>query len=165
LSLARALVHRPRVLILDEPTAGVDVELRLELWDALTTLNREGLTIILTTHYLEEAQHLCKRIGIINHGRMVALDRTDSLIAGRSQERIVLEFEAPLQALPEGLAALGPVWAPESREVSFSEAQAKDLPGILTAFEVQGDRLAHVDVQRKTLQDVFLELTARRENP
>ncbi len=165
LSLARALVHRPRVLILDEPTAGVDVELRLELWDALSTLNREGLTIILTTHYLEEAQHLCKRIGIINHGRLVALDQTDALIAGRSQERLVLEFEAPLRELPEGLRALGPVWNPESREVSFSEAEAKDLPRILAAFEAQGDRLTHVDVQRKTLQDVFLELTARRENP
>jgi ABC-2 type transport system ATP-binding protein len=164
LSLARALVHQPRVLILDEPTAGVDVELRLELWDALSTLNREGLTIILTTHYLEEAQHLCKRIGIINHGRIVALDKTESLIAGRSQERIVLEFETPVQALPTGLETLGATWDPTTREVAFSEAQASDLPRILGAFEAQGHHLTHVDVQRKTLQDVFLELTARREN-
>ena len=164
LSLARALVYRPRVLILDEPTAGVDVELRLELWDVLSTLNREGLTIILTTHYLEEAQHLCQRIGIINHGRLVALDKTESLIAGRSQERIVLEFDSPVQALPEGLTPLGPSWDPTSREVSFSEAKPSDLSWILAAFEAQGDRLTHVDVQRKTLQDVFLELTARRDS-
>ena len=163
LSLARALVHKPRLLILDEPTAGVDVELRLELWDILSTLNREGLTIILTTHYLEEAQHLCQRIGIINHGRIVALDKTESLIAGRRQDRLVLEFEAPIQALPAGLADLGASWSPTSREVVFAEAHAADLPRILSAFE--GHRLAHVDVQRKTLQDVFLELTARREKP
>lgn len=163
LSLARALVYRPRMLILDEPTAGVDVELRLELWDALKTLNREGLTIILTTHYLEEAQHLCERIGIINHGKLVALDRTETMVAGRSQERIVLEFASPLQALPDGMAAFGADWTPGTGMVTFSEAHASDLPRILSAFEAQGDRLAHVDVQRKTLQDVFLELTARRE--
>ena len=163
LSLARALVYQPRVLILDEPTAGVDVELRLELWDVLSTLNREGLTIILTTHYLEEAQHRCQRIGIINHGRLGALDKTESLISGRSQERIVLEFDAPVQALPEGLAALGATWDPTSREVAFTEAKPSDLARILATFEAQGDRLANVDVQRKTLQDVFLELTARRD--
>lgn len=164
LSLARALVYQPRVLILDEPTAGVDVELRLELWDVLSTLNREGLTIILTTHYLEEAQHLCNRIGIINHGRLVALDQTESLISGRSQERIVLEFETPVPQLPAGLETLGASWAPTSREVAFSDAGPADLSRILAAFEGQGHRLAHVDIQRKTLQDVFLELTARRDS-
>ena len=165
LSLARALVHRPRVLILDEPTAGVDVELRLELWDVLSTLNREGLTIILTTHYLEEAQHLCERIGIINHGRIVALDKTDSLIAGRRQDRLVLEFDAPITALPAGLQGLGASWSPTSREVIFTEAKPSDLHRILGLFEGQGHHLTHVDVQRKTLQDVFLELTTRREKP
>ncbi len=165
LSLARALVYRPRLLILDEPTAGVDVELRLELWDVLQTLNREGLTIILTTHYLEEAQHLCKRIGIINHGRLVALDRTDGLVAGHSQERIVLDFERPIRGLPPSTASLGPSWEPGSGQVVFAEAHASDLAWVLAAFEAQGDRLAHVDVERKTLQDVFLELTARKEAP
>ena len=164
LAIARALISNPRVLILDEPTAGVDVELRLELWDVLSTLNREGLTIILTTHYLEEAQHLCNRIGIINHGRLVALDQTESLISGRSQERIVLEFETPVPQLPAGLETLGASWAPTSREVAFSDAGPADLSRILAAFEGQGHRLAHVDIQRKTLQDVFLELTARRDS-
>lgn len=165
LSLARALVYQPRLLILDEPTAGVDVELRLELWDVLKTLNREGLTIILTTHYLEEAQHLCERIGIINHGRLVALDKTEALIAGRRQDRLVLEFETPVQCLPPGLEGLGGELDSSAREVTFSEARPADLHRILAAFELQGDRLAHVDIQRKNLQDVFLELTTRRENP
>ena len=97
LTLARALIHRPKILILDEPTAGVDVELRLELWELLRELNEQGMTIVLTTHYLEEAQTLCKRIGIINAGRLVALDTTEGLFArygagGKNLQDIFLEL-------------------------------------------------------------------------
>jgi len=96
LSLARALIHEPRILILDEPTAGVDVELRLELWQLLRDLNRQGMTIVLTTHYLEEAQDLCNRIGIIQHGRLVALDETQGLLSqhgeGKNLQDVFLEL-------------------------------------------------------------------------
>ena len=93
LSLARALVHEPRLLILDEPTAGVDVELRLELWQWLRELNRAGLTIFLTTHYLEEAEQLCKRIAIIRNGRIVTEKPTQELIAeGASLQEVFLEL-------------------------------------------------------------------------
>jgi ABC-2 type transport system ATP-binding protein len=92
LTLARALMHEPRLLILDEPTAGVDVELRLELWQFLRDLNARGTTIVLTTHYLEEAQTLCNRIGIIEAGRIVALETTDRLIGERSLQDVFLEL-------------------------------------------------------------------------
>ncbi len=92
LTIARALMHEPRLLILDEPTAGVDVELRLELWTFLRRLNRDGTTIILTTHYLEEAEELCNRIGIIEAGRIVALETTKKLVGERSLQDVFLEL-------------------------------------------------------------------------
>jgi len=92
LTIARALMHEPRLLILDEPTAGVDVELRLELWAFLRELNRGGMTIILTTHYLEEAEELCSRIGIIEAGRIVALETTKTLVGERSLQDVFLEL-------------------------------------------------------------------------
>jgi ABC-2 type transport system ATP-binding protein len=92
LSLARALIHEPRLVILDEPTAGVDVELRLELWSLLRELNKNGTTIILTTHYLEEAEELCDRIGIIQSGKLVALETTEELIGDGSLQDVFLEL-------------------------------------------------------------------------
>ncbi len=104
LTIARALMHRPRLLILDEPTAGVDVELRIELWALLRRLNREGTTIILTTHYLEEAEELCQRIAIIEAGRLVALEETQKLIGGRKLQDVFLELTG---RRPEAETALG----------------------------------------------------------
>lgn len=95
LTLARALVHRPKLLILDEPTAGLDVELRLELWEFLTKINGQGMTIVMTSHYLEEVERLCERIAIVNHGRLVALDTKTTLMAkhgDRSLESVFLEL-------------------------------------------------------------------------
>jgi ABC-2 type transport system ATP-binding protein len=101
LMIARALVHAPRLLILDEPTAGVDIEIRRSLWDLLRRINREGTTIILTTHYLEEAENLCRNIGIINHGRIVEHSDMVGLLARLKVNTFILELRRPVVALPE----------------------------------------------------------------
>ncbi|MEB3328614.1 MAG: ABC transporter ATP-binding protein [Candidatus Sericytochromatia bacterium] len=161
LTLARALIHAPRVLILDEPTAGVDLELRLELWELLRGLNRQGLTILLTTHYLEEAEQLCNRIAIIDQGRLVALDDKASLLARRSQERLELTFQAPVLELPPALAGLDASLELGGLRLVVRHCPAADLPRILRALESQGHHLEDLAVTRCNLQDVFLALTGR----
>jgi ABC-2 type transport system ATP-binding protein len=101
LMIARALVHSPRLLILDEPTAGVDIEIRHSMWGFLEKLNKDGTTIILTTHYLEEAESLCRHIGIIDHGQLIQMTDMPSLLAELHTERFVLNLEKPIQRLPD----------------------------------------------------------------
>ena len=101
LMIARALVHEPRLLILDEPTAGVDIEIRRSMWEFLRQINEGGTTIILTTHYLEEAENLCRDVAIIDHGRIIEHDRMSNVIRKLSQETFVLNFRDPVAVLPE----------------------------------------------------------------
>jgi ABC-2 type transport system ATP-binding protein len=101
LMIARALVHEPRLLILDEPTAGVDIELRRSMWEFLTELNEAGTTIILTTHYLEEAEQLCRNIAIIDHGRIVENTSMRALLAALDKQTYIVELAAPIRALPD----------------------------------------------------------------
>jgi ABC-2 type transport system ATP-binding protein len=107
LLVAKALVHRPPVLVLDEPTAGVDIELRQQLWAYVRRLNAEGTTVLLTTHYLEEAEELCDRIAIINHGRLIACDTTEALLRRLDRKELTVIVEPRLQAVPEPLRAYG----------------------------------------------------------
>ena len=100
LMIARALVHEPKLLILDEPTAGVDIEIRRSMWDFLRRINKEGITIILTTHYLEEAENLCRRVAIIDHGKIIEYGRTKDLLAKLHTETFVLNLRQPLDNLP-----------------------------------------------------------------
>lgn len=102
LMIARALIHEPKLLILDEPTAGVDIEIRRQMWAFLQNVNQNGLTILLTTHYLEEAEYLCDRTAIINHGQIVEDDKTSQLLRRLSSETFVLTLREPYSHLPEG---------------------------------------------------------------
>ena len=107
LLVAKALVHNPPVLVLDEPTAGVDVELRTQLWDYVKRLNKDGVTVLLTTHYLEEAQELCDQIAIINHGALIANESKKSLMGRIDSKQLVLKLAAPLRSIPLALEQLG----------------------------------------------------------
>ena len=101
LLVAKAMVHSPPILVLDEPTAGVDIELRQQLWDYVRGLNRQGVTVVLTTHYLEEAEQLCDRIAIINHGRLIANEPTRELIAKAQDKAVVVEVDRDLDGAPD----------------------------------------------------------------
>ena len=162
LGLARALIHRPRVLILDEPSAGIDVELRLALWEELRELNRQGLTIFLTTHYIEEAQQLCSRIGIIDQGKLVALDRTETLVSKKDQSIIAVDLDRPVSEMPKELSAFQSDWKPGESSLRFPSCDPHDVCTILDAFTVAGYRLRSIDIERKSLQDIFLELIGKK---
>ena len=150
--VAQALVHRPPVIVLDEPTAGVDVELRQTLWQFVARLNREGHTVLLTTHYLEEAEALCGRIAMLKHGRVVALDRTSALLAGTAST--MLRFKTD-QALPRAVAAQARV---TGRIVQLTARDAAEVESLLAQLRAAAVRVEDLEIGRADLEDVFLEI-------
>ncbi|MDZ7591620.1 MAG: ABC transporter ATP-binding protein [Rubrivivax sp.] len=150
--VAQALVHRPPVIVLDEPTAGVDVELRQTLWQFVARLNREGHTVLLTTHYLEEAEALCGRIAMLKLGRVVALDRTANLLAGTASTMLRFKTDAPL---PPGVAAMARV---TGRIVQVKAHDAAEVETVLATLRAAGVKVEDLEIGRADLEDVFLEI-------
>ncbi len=150
--VAQALVHRPPVIVLDEPTAGVDVELRQTLWQFIARLNREGHTVLLTTHYLEEAEALCGRIAMLKQGRMVALDRTSALLAGTVSTMLRFKTDA---TLPPALAAVARI---TGRIVQLKAQDAAAVEQHLAALRSAGIKVEDLEIGRADLEDVFLEI-------
>jgi ABC-2 type transport system ATP-binding protein len=150
--VAQALVHRPPVIVLDEPTAGVDVELRQTLWQFVARLNRAGHTVLLTTHYLEEAEALCSRIAMLKQGRVVALDRTANLLAGTAST--MLSFKTD-DALPPAIAANARI---TGRIVQLKAHDAAEVEALLAALRTHGVRVEDLEIGRADLEDVFLEI-------
>jgi ABC-2 type transport system ATP-binding protein len=150
--VAQALVHRPPVIVLDEPTAGVDVELRQTLWKFIARLNREGHTVLLTTHYLEEAEALCQRIAMLKQGRVVALDSTARLLAGTAST--MLRFKTD-HALP---ATLAPHARVTGRIVQLKAHDAAEVETMLGALRGAGVKVEDLEIGRADLEDVFLEI-------
>lgn len=152
--IAQALAHKPPVLVLDEPTAGVDVELRRTLWEFIKRLNREGHTIILTTHYLEEAETLCSRVAMLKQGEIVALDSTRNLLQNHSHKSLRLRLEP--QRLPEVLQPLLRHRNEDIFTLALNETAA--LEGILTTLRENGIWIEDLQVIDADLEDVFVEI-------
>ena len=155
--VAQALVHRPPVIVLDEPTAGVDVELRQTLWQFIARLNKQGHTVLLTTHYLEEAEALCGRIAMLKQGRVVALDRTSALLAGTRQHDA---------ALQDRRTRCRRRWRAQAR-VTGRIAQVKahdaaEVEAMLATLRAAGVQVEDLEIGRADLEDVFLEIMQRR---
>ncbi len=161
LLLAKALVHTPHILVLDEPTAGVDIELRQMLWDNVRKLNSQGMTIILTTHYLEEAEEMCDEIAIINQGELVARDSTANLLGRMDARRMIILPEDPTDALPE-LDGITAERRPDGSLVLSYQSKATPAEAVLEAVRHAGIRIRDVRTEQADLQDVFLELTRCR---
>ncbi|TAF78472.1 MAG: ABC transporter ATP-binding protein [Curvibacter sp.] len=148
--VAQALVHKPPVIVLDEPTAGVDVELRQTLWQFVANLNKQGSTVLLTTHYLEEAEALCGRIAMLKTGRIVALDKTSDLLKAASSN--VLRFKTA-DTLPPELAARARI---TGRIVQLPAHNALDIENYLAAVRQAGVTVEDVEIRKADLEDVFL---------
>lgn len=159
LLVAKALVHAPAVLVLDEPTAGVDIELRQQLWAYVRELNRAGTTILLTTHYLEEAEQLCDRIAIINHGRLVACDTTSALLRRLDNKALTVTIDRDLTAVPEVLAPFHPELKPDRRLVLRYQPSTAAIGGILAAIQQAGLAIVDLSTDEADLEDIFLQLT------
>ena len=158
LQIAKALVHQPEVLILDEPTAGVDVELRHMLWDYLRELNEEGVTILLTTHYIEEAELLCERVSVINHGEIIAEGEPIELMESMGTGCVDLQFNEALTEIPE-------IFNEYKTELDGNHLRirvqkpAKELQTIMEKINSTGLGLYEVRIRESSLEDVFIRLT------
>ncbi|RZT32440.1 ABC-2 type transport system ATP-binding protein [Cupriavidus agavae] len=157
--VAQALVHRPPVIVLDEPTAGVDVELRQTLWKFISRLNREGHTIILTTHYLEEAEALCDRIAMLKFGEVVALDRTSSLLNQFAGLQLVLTLSKG--TLPAELEALRTPGNPGERAYRLRLSGFEAVEPILAALRTAGCEVEDMEISKADLEDVFVQIMRR----
>ena len=153
--VAQALVHKPDVIVLDEPTAGVDVELRQTLWRFIRKLNEEGRTIVLTTHYLEEAEELCHRIAMLKAGRLIALDTTQNILKRVSQHALKLQLKGN-SPLPSSLS--GKVLGFEGGELRLRFERHEEIEGMLAALREAGFGLADMEVVRPDLEQAFVEI-------
>ncbi len=162
LLLARALVTDPDLLILDEPTAGVDVQLRHDLWELVTELNDEGTTILLTTHYIEEAERLCDRVAIMNEGRKVTVATPDEL-KGRGTDTVAVGLESTPTTAPE----LGPYAHETTVSGDRLEVRVDDggsiAPRLLNDLEARGYEIADLEITRTSLEEIFVDLTERED--
>ena len=159
--IAKALAHRPKVLFLDEPTAGVDVHLRREMWQVVRDLRASGVTIILTTHYLEEAEDMADRIGVIDRGRLLLVRPKAELMGEFGRKRLVVDLDKPLDALPEGWDERGLSLGQGGRQLSYDYDGRADRTGIgrlLADLNARGIGVRDVATRQSSLEDVFLSL-------
>ncbi|MEE2694491.1 MAG: ABC transporter ATP-binding protein [Pseudomonadota bacterium] len=164
LMVAKALVHQPPVIILDEPTAGVDVELRSQLWDYVRTLNQNGTTVVLTTHYLEEAEQMCDRIAIINQGNVVACDETQILMRELDQKAIRISTIEPVAKLGPALRKFGAhLKSPRVIEIRYQPSRLA-IAQILNEIDKEGISVADLSISEPALEDLFREVTGKNEN-
>jgi ABC-2 type transport system ATP-binding protein len=163
--IAKALAHEPEILFLDEPTAGVDVELRQDLWNVVETLRKSGVTVILTTHYIEEAEQLADRIGVINNGEVIIVQEKDRLMRELGKKELVLHLSAPLSEVPASLADFDVVLGAEGNSLTYHYDTQRESTGItklLAALHAASISFNDLQTSQSSLQEIFVGLVRKK---
>ena len=164
--IAKALAHEPQVLFLDEPTAGVDVELRKDMWQVVRDLRASGVTIILTTHYIEEAEQMADRVGVINGGELVVVEEKATLMRKLGKKELKIQLQKPLAAIPAELAAYRLTLSPDGTELIYAFDTRAERPRITALLEElirQGIRFKDINTTQSSLEDIFVDLVRQRQ--
>lgn len=161
--IAKALIHRPRLLILDEPTAGVDVELRHGLWDFVREINKGGTSILLTTHYLEEAEEMCDRIAIMNEGELLTLETTEKLIEHFGGRSLTVHLKAPLETSPAELDRFCAHFSSDRKQLNLSVPDGATAMDLMQRLCSLGLDIVDFETRQPNLEEVFLQITAERQ--
>ncbi len=159
--IAKALAHEPELLFLDEPTAGVDVELRKAMWNVVRELRESGVTVILTTHYIEEAEQMADRVGVINHGEVILVRETASLMSELGRKQLSLMLNEPLTAIPASLSGYGLELQDDGRELVYTYDSQRERTGItalLGELEKEGIAFHDLDTSQSSLEEIFVDL-------
>ena len=162
--IAKALSHEPRILFLDEPTAGVDVELRKDMWEVVRELRADGVTVILTTHYIEEAEAMADRVGVINNGEIILVEEKNELMRKLGQKRLVLELQKPLDALPDGMASNSLELIDGGTKLVYtfdSQGERTGIFRLLSKLNEAGILFRDLDTRQSSLEDIFVDLVSK----
>jgi ABC-2 type transport system ATP-binding protein len=165
--IAKALSHEPRILFLDEPTAGVDVELRRDMWTMVRKLRDGGVTIVLTTHYIQEAEEMADRVGVINQGRIILVEPKAELMRRLGKSQLLLQLDRKLDSLPDALAPWHVELSADGSELAYGydvradasgQAEASGVPGLLKQLDLMGLSVKHMQTRQSSLEDIFVSL-------
>jgi ABC-2 type transport system ATP-binding protein len=163
--IAKALSHEPRLLFLDEPTAGVDVKLRQEMWQVVRELRESGVTVILTTHYIEEAEEMADRVGVINGGKLLLVEEKAVLMQKLGRKELVLTLQEPARAVPDALAPYDLALSDDGFELRYTyntRAEETDVAQLLEGLREAGLRLRDLTTRQSSLEDIFVDLVGER---
>jgi len=166
--IAKALAHEPRILFLDEPTAGVDVELRKDMWNLVRALRDDGVTIVLTTHYIEEAEEIADRVAVISRGKIILVEDKTTLMRKMGKKLLTLDLQEPLEAIPDGLAAYGLALQSEGGQLVYTyDTQAKrtGVTSLLTDLNLADIKVRDLKTSQSSLEDIFVTLVNAEPSP
>jgi len=164
--IAKALSHEPRILFLDEPTAGVDVELRREMWSLVRSLRETGVTIILTTHYIDEAEEMADRIGVINRGEIILIEEKAELMRKLGKKQLTLQLNDRLDRVPDELADYSLELAADGYELVYTydtQTEHTDITALLSLLTKAGIRLKDLQTKQSSLEEIFVDLVKERD--